>query len=114
MKNPYINQTQIVNQKNEDGSTTTTTTTVKTTGAPSAFDMSINNAFKDFVPENFNSAGFLKGALIGGLSAYLLTNPKAQEMIFSAIVKGANLLQAGFEELKERFEDVKAQVESEE
>jgi oxidoreductase len=113
MKNPYINQTQVVNQKNEDGSTTTTTTTVKTTDAPSALDTSINNALKDFVPENFNAAGFLKGALLGGITAYILTNPKAQEMLFSAIVKGANLLQAGFEELKERFEDVKAQIESE-
>lgn len=113
MKNPYINQTQIVNQKNEDGSTTTTTTTVKTTGAPSAFDMSVNESLKDFIPENFNAAGFLKGALIGGIAAYVLTNPKAQEMVFSAIVKGANFLQAGFEELKERFEDVKAQIESE-
>ena len=113
MKNPYINQTQVVNQKNDDGSVTTTTTTVKTTGAPSALDTSINNALKDFIPANFNAAGFSKGALVGGVVAYILTNPKAQETVFTAIAKGANLLQAGFEELKERFEDVKAQIESE-
>ena len=46
MKNPYINETQTINQLNEDGNTTTTTTTVKTTGAPSALDNSINNALK--------------------------------------------------------------------
>ncbi|QCD52764.1 YtxH domain-containing protein [Campylobacter sp. RM16192] len=112
MNNPYINSTQTVNKINNDGSTTTTTTTVKTTGAPSAFDKGINEALKDFVPENFNAAGFLKGALIGGAVAYILTNEKAQQAVFSAIVKGSNLLQAGFEELKERFEDVKAEIES--
>lgn len=112
MKNPYINETQTINQLNEDGSTTTTTTTVKTTGTPSALDNSINNALKDFIPANFNAAGFIKGALIGGVTAYVLTNENAQKAIFSAIVKGSNLLQAGFEELKERFEDVKAEIDS--
>ena len=112
MKNPYINETQTINQLNEDGSMTTTTTTVKTTGAPSALDNSINNALKDFLPANFNAAGFIKGALIGGVAAYVLTNENAQKAIFSAIVKGSNLLQAGFEELKERFEDVKAEIDS--
>lgn len=112
MKNPYINSTQTTSQINEDGSKTTTTTTIKTTGAQSAFDKGINEALKDFVPENFNAAGFLKGALIGGVVAYVLTNEKAQQAIFSAIVKGSNLVQAGFEELKERFEDVKAEIES--
>ena len=112
MKNPYINQTQTVNQLNDDGSTTTTTTTVKTTGAPSAFDRSINDALKDFIPSNFNAAGFIKGALIGGVVAYVLTNENAQKAIFSAIAKSSNLLQAGFEELKERFEDIKAEIDS--
>ena len=112
MKNPYINQTQSVNQLNDDGSTTTTTTTVKTTGAPSAFDRGINDALKDFIPANFNAAGFIKGALIGGVVAYVLTNENAQKALFSAIAKGSNLLQAGFEELKERFEDVKAEIDS--
>lgn len=112
MKNPYINETQTINQLNEDGSMTTTTTTVKTTGAPSALDNSINNALKDFIPANFNAAGFIKGALIGGVVAYVLTNENAQKALFSAIAKGSNLLQAGFEELKERFEDVKAEIDS--
>lgn len=112
MKNPYINSTQSVTKLNEDGSTTTTTTTVKTSGAPSAFDNSINSALKDFVPENFNAAHFIKGALIGGAVAYVLSNEKAQQALFSAIVKGSNLIQAGFEELKERFEDVKAEIEA--
>ncbi|MCD8213995.1 MAG: YtxH domain-containing protein [Campylobacter sp.] len=93
MENPYINDN---------------------TNAPSALDNAINDAVENlpFVPENFNSAGFIKGLIIGGIAAYILTNPKAQECVFKAIVKGGALINAGIEELKERFEDVKAELES--
>lgn len=93
MKNPYIN-----NQQNQ----------------PSAVDNAINEAAQNlpFVPENFNAAGFVKGALIGAVAAYVLSNPKAQESLFKAIIKGSNLINAGIEELKERFEDVKAELEA--
>lgn len=86
MKNPYIN-----NQSN--------------------FDNKINKAASNLpiVPENFNTSGFLKGALIGAGVTYLLTNPKAQETLFKAIVKAGNLLQASLAELQERFEDAKAE-----
>lgn len=92
MKNPYINQTN----------------------DPSAVDNAINDAAQKlpFVPENFNAAGFVKGALIGAVAAYVLSNPKAQESLFKAIIKGSNLINAGLEELKERFEDVKAELEA--
>lgn len=98
MQNPYIkNNNQNINQQ-------------------SPIDKAINNVAKDlpFVPENFNSAAFIKGALIGAGVAYIMTNKKAQEALFKAIVKVGNLIQAGSEELKERFEDVKAEVEAEE
>lgn len=65
-----------------------------------------------FVPENFDSAGFLKGILLGAGLTYLLTNEKAQQALFKAFVKAGNLLQAGTEELKERFEDAKAEINS--
>ncbi|MDL0088189.1 YtxH domain-containing protein [Campylobacter gastrosuis] len=92
MKNPYINQ------QNQ----------------PSAVDNAINEVAQNlpFVPENFNAAGFVKGALIGAVAAYVLSNPKAQESLFKAIIKGSNLINAGIEELKERFEDVKAELEA--
>lgn len=94
MNNPYIDQT--------------------TQTAPSAIDTAINDAAQNlpFVPENFNAAGFVKGLVIGGIAAYVLTNPKAQECLFKAIVKGGALINAGIEELKERFEDVKAELEA--
>ncbi|WP_069637681.1 oxidoreductase [Campylobacter pinnipediorum] len=96
MKNPYINNNQQVEQN--------------------GIDKAINHAAKDmpFIPDNFNAAGFVKGLVLGGLVAYVLTNPKAQEYIFKAIIKGGSLINAGIEELKERFEDVKAELEAEE
>lgn len=98
MKNPYINE----NMQNAPKS-------------QSALDKSINEAASNmpFVPENFNTAGFFKGLAIGAIGAYLLTNEKAQQALFRAIIKGGTLLNAGFEELKERFEDAKAEVAAE-
>ncbi|QDS05176.1 YtxH domain-containing protein [Campylobacter fetus] len=78
----------------------------------SAINETINNLTKDipFIPDNFNTAGFLKGVLLGAGITYLLTNQNAQQTLFKAIVKATNLLQSGTEELKERFEDAKAEV----
>lgn len=97
MKNPYINEENPVAKP-----------------APSGLDKAINDtaAKLPFVPNNFNSAGFLKGVLLGAGAAYILSNPKAQETLFKAIIKGTSLLNAGIEELKERFEDVKAELEA--
>ena len=99
MNNPYINE----ENANEVAAT-----------QPSAVDNAINNAAQNlpFVPENFNTAGFVKGLVLGGIAAYVLTNPKAQECVFKAIIKGGELINAGIEELKERFEDVKAELDS--
>ena len=98
MQNPYIDD-----QNAQAGATQS-----------SAIDNAINDAAHNlpFVPENFNAAGFVKGLLIGGVAAYVLTNPKAQECLFKAIIKGGELINAGIEELKERFEDVKAELET--
>ncbi|WP_169763943.1 YtxH domain-containing protein [Campylobacter mucosalis] len=94
MKNPYIEQ---MPQQ-----------------TPSPVDNAINEAAQNipFLPENFNAAGFVKGLVVGGIAAYVLTNPKAQECLFKAIIKGGELINAGIEELKERFEDVKAELEA--
>ncbi len=65
-----------------------------------------------FLPEGFNTAGLLRGLVIGGIAAYILSNPKTQEYLFKAIIKGGSLINAGIEELKERFEDVKAEIDA--
>ena len=56
----------------------------------------------------FSNGDFIKGALIGAVATYILTNKNAQESIFETINKVKNLATAGFEELKERIEDAKA------
>ena len=60
----------------------------------------------------FNNGDFIKGALIGALATYLLTNKNAQETIMKTIGKGSELFSAGIEELKERYEDAKAQMQA--
>mgnify|MGYP001422093245 CR=1 FL=1 len=62
---------------------------------------------------SFDTANFLKGALIGAIGAYILTNENAQKTIFKTIAKGGDMLNAGIEELKERMEDAKAELEAE-
>jgi hypothetical protein len=66
-------------------------------------------------PQNgsgFNNGDFIKGALIGAAVTYLLTNKGAQDNIMKAFSKGSELFQAGMEELKERYEDAKAQMDA--
>jgi len=62
---------------------------------------------------SFDTGNFLKGALIGAIGAYLLTNEDAQKKIFKTFAKGADFLGAGIEEMKERLEDAKAELEAE-
>ena len=63
--------------------------------------------------DSFDGANFMKGALIGAVGAYLLTNENAQKTIFKGIAKTASMFQVGMEEMKERFEDAQAELETE-
>jgi hypothetical protein len=53
---------------------------------------------------------FLKGALVGALAAYLLTNDNVQQAVINGSVKAWSLLQGGVEEMKERFRDAEAEL----
>ncbi len=55
----------------------------------------------------------LKGALIGAAATYILTNEDVQKKIFKSFAKLSELTTGGVEEMKERFEDAKAEVEAE-
>ncbi|MDR1007043.1 MAG: hypothetical protein LBL65_00565 [Campylobacteraceae bacterium] len=59
----------------------------------------------------FTGGDFVVGALIGAAVTYVLTNEKASTALLKTVAKGTNFLQAGFEELKERFEDAKAEAQ---
>lgn len=87
-QNPYINQPMNMNQN--------------------PMNQNVN-------PQNqggFTSGDFVKGALIGAAVTYLLTNKGAQDSMMKAVSKGTELFQAGMEEVKERYEDARAQMEA--
>lgn len=101
MTNPYLNKTS------EE---------IKTEKISKATAQNIieqDNFLQNIVP-NFSSVNFIQGALIGAVASYILTNENAQQTIFKSVVRMGKLLQAGTEELKERFEDAKAEIEAEE
>lgn len=62
---------------------------------------------------SFDTEDFIKGALIGAVGAYLLTNETAQKAIFKGVAKTTSMFQAGMEEMKERYEDAQAELEAE-
>ena len=62
----------------------------------------------------FDTNKFLIGLAIGAAGAYLLTNENAQKALFKTFAKGSDLFTAGIEEMKERFEDAKAEMEANE
>lgn len=57
---------------------------------------------------------FLRGLLIGGAAAYILTNEHVQKAIIKAGLKVYGALAGGVEEFKEKIMDVKAEMEAEE
>ncbi len=71
----------------------------------------VENAKNNSLFGSLNNQDFIKGALIGAAVGYLLTNEKAQKTIMKTVAKGTQMFQMGIEEMKERFEDVKAEME---
>lgn len=125
MTNPYI-QTED-NSKNEDAKHQFSQTKVETkleakgpinpdVAAYQAQNLAnttnVNNGFLPSIIPNFSANNFWQGVALGALGAYLLTNEKAQQTIFKGIVKMGKFFEAGAEEIKERFEDAKAEIEA--
>ncbi|WP_324172916.1 YtxH domain-containing protein [Sulfurimonas sp.] len=66
---------------------------------------------------NKNSMGFstsevLAGLLIGAAATYILTNENVQKTIFKGMVSMGDVITGGMDEMKERFEDAKAEHEA--
>lgn len=53
---------------------------------------------------------FIRGALIGAVAAYLLTNENVQQAVIKSAVKTWSLVQGSVEEMKERFRDAEAEL----
>lgn len=56
---------------------------------------------------------FVKGVLLGAAATYLLTNQTVQHTLFRAMARVWTGLRFGMEEVKERYQDAQAEVESE-
>lgn len=73
---------------------------------------SATSAISSFLNSGNSQTDFLKGAFIGAVATFILTNKDAQSAIFKGFAKISNLFEMGIEELKERYEDAKAEVDS--
>jgi len=118
--NPYINQSQ--NMQSQGINTMNTVMQTNPQAAqqnpyyntnPINTQTNPQSTTMDSLLGSFDTTNFLKGALIGAVGAYLLTNENAQKTIFKTFAKGADMFGAGIEELKERMEDAKAELEAE-
>jgi len=119
-KNPYINQGQNMQTQGINTMNTTMQSNPQTTQQNPYYNINpiqtqtpTQTANMDSLLGSFDTTNFLKGALIGAVGAYLLTNENAQKTIFKTFAKGADMFSAGIEELKERMEDAKAELEAE-
>ncbi len=59
-----------------------------------------------------NDSAFVKGLLIGAGATFLLTNDTVQKNMIAAMVKLWSSLQGGVEEMKERFRDAEAELQT--
>ena len=108
LSNPYINQNQLpMNANGINNNPYINQNANMQQNDPNAMGVNAQN-------DSFINGDFVKGALIGAGVAFLLTNKTTQQAIFNGFSKGSELVQAGIEELKERMEDAKAQMEAKE
>lgn len=87
-----------------------------TNGFNNASNTNAQNPSTSAISSFFNSGNsqqdFLKGAFIGAVATFILTNKDAQKAIFKGFAKISSLFEMGVEELKERYEDAKAEVDA--
>ncbi len=61
----------------------------------------------------FGSSAFWKGALLGAGVALLVTNDTVQKTVVKAVSRAMEVAVSGVEEIKEKFEDARAEAEAE-
>lgn len=112
--NPYIAKESDESKKSEDKSSANQNNYGANQSANQNATNSQNttNALSSFFNSGNTQNDFLKGAFIGAVATFILTNKDAQKAIFKGFAKISNLFEMGIEELKERYEDAKAEVDS--
>lgn len=87
-----------------------TTYAVPTSAVPVATSVEPPTSFLGL---NLEDGQFWKGALLGAAVALLLTNESVQKGVVKTVSRLTAAAQSGIEELKEKFEDAKAEVQAE-
>ncbi|MEA2099256.1 MAG: YtxH domain-containing protein [Campylobacterota bacterium] len=111
--NPYINQQPQMQQGNQAGFNMNQQPQMQQINPNTNQQLSQQPSALDSLFGSIDTENLLKGALVGAIGAYLLTNENAQKAIFKTVAKSADMFSAGMEEMKERFEDAKAEMEAE-
>ncbi|WP_181566309.1 YtxH domain-containing protein [Helicobacter monodelphidis] len=79
-----------------------------------AQETNAQNTDSSFIGQFFASSStqkdMLKGVLIGAVATFILTNEDAQKTIFKFSAKLSSIFEMGVEEMKERYEDAKAEI----
>jgi hypothetical protein len=70
-----------------------------------------NSADSQWLGMNFRDDQFWKGVLLGAAVALLVTNDTVQKAVMKATASVWTAAQSGVEEVKEKFEDVKAEIQ---
>ena len=113
-KNPYYDETNMNNNMNSNNMNANNMNSNMNSNMNTGMMGQINPpANNPSLFDSFDTSNFLKGAAIGAIGAYLLTNENAQKTIFKTFAKGTEMFQAGIEEMKERFEDAQAEMDAE-
>lgn len=61
---------------------------------------------------SINTGQLLTGALIGAAAAYVLSSEEIQKKLFKGIAAMGDIVSGGLDEIKERYEDAKAEYEA--
>ena len=70
-----------------------------------------NPADSQWLGMNFQDDQFWKGVLLGAVAALLVTNDTVQKAVMKGTASVWTAAQSGVEEVKEKFEDVKAEIQ---
>ena len=120
--NPYINGTSQSNANQNSNAPQSTAFGTQNSQTQNGFggnqstqnnaQSNTTSALSSFFNSGNSQQDFLKGAFIGAVATFILTNKDAQKAIFKGFAKISSLFEMGIEELKERYEDAKAEVDS--
>lgn len=100
--NPYINK----NTNNDS------TQMMQSTNPYMNMNANTNQTIQASQNSSFSTTQILTGALVGAAAIYVLTNENLQKTIFKGALSAGEILSSGLDEMKERFEDAKAEHEA--